>query len=72
MGFSIRDMISGGVWPNPKGLKPRGFAKKIVVKSNCDDAYIVVDGGLSFPFNDGTLGIFEMNPEDSLRTVIMD
>lgn len=72
MGFSIRDMIQGGVWPDPKGLKPRGFAKKIVVKSNCDDAYIVVDGGLSFAFNDGATAIFELNPEDNLRTVILD
>ncbi|KAL3288078.1 hypothetical protein HHI36_002529 [Cryptolaemus montrouzieri] len=72
MGFSIRDLISAGVWPDPKGLKSRGFAKKIVVKSNCDDAYIVVDGGLSFAFNDGTRAIFEMHPEDSLKTVILD
>ncbi|XP_044746683.1 NAD kinase 2, mitochondrial [Coccinella septempunctata] len=72
MGFSIRDLISAGVWPDPKGLKPRGFAKKIIVKSNCDEAYIVVDGGLSFAFNDGAIGIFELHPEDNLRTVILD
>ncbi|KAK9886709.1 hypothetical protein WA026_017628 [Henosepilachna vigintioctopunctata] len=72
MGFSIRDLISAGVWPDPKGLKSRGFAEKIVVKSNCDDAYIVVDGGLSFSFNDGTLAVFEMHPEDRLRTVKLD
>lgn len=70
MGYTIRDLISGGVWPNPKGIKSRGFATKIEVKSNCFDASLVVDGGVSFSFNDGTIALLEILPEDALRTVV--
>ncbi|KAJ8925346.1 hypothetical protein NQ315_009176 [Exocentrus adspersus] len=45
MGYTIRDLISCGVWPDPKGIKSRGFATKIEVLSNCYDASLVVDGG---------------------------
>uniref|UniRef100_A0A6P7FNM7 NAD(+) kinase n=1 Tax=Diabrotica virgifera virgifera TaxID=50390 RepID=A0A6P7FNM7_DIAVI len=70
MGYTIRDLISSGVWPNPKGIKPRGFASKIEVRSHCYDASLVVDGGFSFPFNDGALAVLEVLPEDALRTVL--
>ncbi|CAH1117127.1 unnamed protein product [Phaedon cochleariae] len=69
MGYTIRDLISAGVWPQPKGIKSRGFASKIEIKSNCFDACLVVDGGVSFCFNDGTIALMEILPEDSLRTV---
>lgn len=36
--YSIREQICVGVWPNPKGLESRGFAKQIFVKSRCVDA----------------------------------
>lgn len=36
--YSIREQICVGVWPNPKGLESRGFAKQITVKSRCIDA----------------------------------
>lgn len=36
--YSIREQICVGVWPNPKGLESRGFAKEIFVKSRCVDA----------------------------------
>lgn len=71
MGYTIRDLISAGVWPQPKGIKSRGFASRIEVKSNCFDARLVVDGGISFDFNDGTIAILEINPGDSLRTVVL-
>lgn len=70
MGYTIRDLISAGVWPQPKGIKSRGFATKIEMKSNCFDASLVVDGGVSFAFNDGTIAFLEIKPEDALRTVI--
>ncbi|XP_074035811.1 NAD kinase 2, mitochondrial isoform X4 [Leptinotarsa decemlineata] len=70
MGYTIRDLISAGVWPQPKGIKSRGFAKKIEIKSNCFDACLVVDGGVSFCFNDGTIALLEVLPEDALRTVV--
>lgn len=71
MGYTIRDLISAGVWPQPKGIKSRGFATKIKVKSNCFDAGLVIDGGVSFSFNDGTVAILEIHPEDALRTVTL-
>lgn len=33
---------------------------------------LVVDGSVSFPFNDGTEALLEIHPEDSLMTVHMD
>ncbi|KAH9634715.1 hypothetical protein HF086_015588 [Spodoptera exigua] len=33
---------------------------------------LVIDGSVSFPFNDGTEAILEIHPEDSLMTVQMD
>lgn len=69
MSYTIRELISGGVWPQPKGIKSRGFASKIEVKSSCFDAALVVDGGVSFTFNDGTIALLEILPEDALRTV---
>lgn len=69
MSYTIRDLISAGVWPKPKGIKSRGFTKKMKVKSKCFDASLVIDGGVSFAFNDGTIALLEIHPEDALRTV---
>ncbi|XP_050316092.1 NAD kinase 2, mitochondrial isoform X2 [Anthonomus grandis grandis] len=70
MAYTIRELISASVWPDPKGIKSRGFAQKIEIKSNCFDASLVIDGGVSFSFNDGTTALLEIRPEDALRTVI--
>lgn len=70
LGYTIRDLISVGVWPQPKGIQPRGFASKLTIKSCCYDAGLVIDGGLSFSFNDGTIAVLEVYPEDALRTVV--
>jgi len=69
MGYTIRDLISAGVWPQPKGVEPRGFANQIEVKSRCLDAGLVIDGGISFKFNDGMVAKLEIHECDSLRTV---
>lgn len=71
MCYTIRDLISAGVWPSPPGLAPRGFAQSILIRSRCRDARLVVDGGTSFIFNDGSEALFELYPEDALRTVIL-
>lgn len=72
LNYTIRDLISLSVWPQPKGLiEPRGFAHTIEVKSKCLDAAVIIDGGLSFPFNEGTISHLEIHPEDSLRTVVL-
>lgn len=70
MAYTIRDFIAAGVWPNPKGIRSRGFATSMSIKSSCFDATLVVDGGMSFAFSDGVTARFEIHPEDSLRTVI--
>ncbi|XP_044264697.1 NAD kinase 2, mitochondrial [Tribolium madens] len=71
MCYTIRDLISAGVWPYPKGIKSRDFITKLEIKSNCYKASLVIDGGVSFDFNDGTIAFLEIRPEDSLRTVIL-
>ena len=47
--------------------QPRGTARRIEVKSRCFDACLVIDGSLSFNFNDGTKAIIEILDEDALR-----
>ena len=47
--------------------QPRGTAGRIEVKSRCFDACLVIDGSLSFNFNDGTKAIIEILDEDALR-----
>lgn len=69
MTYTIRDLISAGVWPDPKGLAPRGFASKIEVKSRCFDGGLVIDGGVFIKFNEGTTAILEIYTSDALRTV---
>lgn len=36
------------------------------------DACLVVDGGMSYRFNDGAVAKFEMFDEDALRTLTFD
>nr|CAH7721235.1 unnamed protein product [Callosobruchus chinensis] len=71
MAYTIRDLISATVWPQPKGIKPRGFVNQMEITSHCIDASLVIDGGVSFKFNDGTVALLEILPEDALRTVIL-
>ena len=40
----------------------------MVVKSKCFDACLVIDGSLSFKFNDGAKAIIDILEEDALRT----
>jgi len=69
MCYTLRDPISVGTFPSPTESRPRGKAKKIAVKSKCFDACLVVDGSLSYKFNDGTKAVIEILEEDALRTV---
>lgn len=41
------------------------------MRSRMWDAWLVVDGGLSFKFNDGALVDLEMFEEDALRCVTL-
>ncbi|XP_050558335.1 NAD kinase 2, mitochondrial isoform X1 [Spodoptera frugiperda] len=72
LAYSVREYITFEEWPTPRGLKVRDKASSVKVKSHCTDAGLVIDGSVSFPFNDGTEAILEIHPEDSLMTVQMD
>ena len=66
--FCYRDAISVGTFPTAKENRPRGIARRMVVKSKCFDACLVIDGSLSFKFNDGAKAIIDILEEDALRT----
>jgi NAD+ kinase len=68
--YTIRDPISSYTLPYALEIPPRGYATKMEVRSRCFDACLVIDGGLSFSFNDGTVAVLETHDSDSLRTVI--
>uniref|UniRef100_A0A914ULU5 Uncharacterized protein n=1 Tax=Plectus sambesii TaxID=2011161 RepID=A0A914ULU5_9BILA len=51
MAYTVRDPVYNATFPP---VAPRGFADSITVKSRCFDAHLVVDGGLSYIFNDGS------------------
>ncbi|KAL4720317.1 hypothetical protein ACJJTC_016434 [Scirpophaga incertulas] len=72
LAYSVREYIAFEEWPAPRGLRVRDKASSVQVKSHCTDAGLVVDGSVSFPFNDGTEAILEIHPEDALMTVQMD
>ncbi|XP_029023973.1 NAD kinase 2, mitochondrial isoform X2 [Betta splendens] len=67
--FSIREPIANRVFSNSQ---QRGFASRVCVRSRCWDACMVVDGGISFEFNDGAIATISMSEEDQLRTVVLE
>lgn len=69
--YSIREHICVGVWPNPKGLESKGYAKQISVRSRCIDASLVIDGSIAYNFNDGAKASLAVYPEDALLTIEM-
>ncbi|XP_016971278.1 NAD kinase 2, mitochondrial isoform X2 [Drosophila rhopaloa] len=70
--YSIREQICVGVWPSPKTFKERDFVQTVFVKSHCIDANLVIDGSISYPFNDGAKVLLEVHPEDALLTIALD
>ncbi|CAF4833063.1 unnamed protein product [Pieris macdunnoughi] len=72
LAYSVREYITFEEWPAPRGLRVRDRAEAVTVRSHCTDAGLVIDGSVSFPFNDGTQALLEIHPEDSLMTVQMD
>ncbi|XP_022909606.1 NAD kinase 2, mitochondrial isoform X2 [Onthophagus taurus] len=69
LAYTIRENICLGVWPQGRDIKRRGFVDTMKVKSKCFDAALVVDGGISYEFNDGTIAELSVLPEDALLTV---
>jgi len=70
LSYSIRDMLMTDT-SSLKDLPPRGFCKEMTVKSQCFDAALVFDGGITVPFSYGTIAKMESFSEDSLRTIIL-
>lgn len=66
MAYTIRDPI---VFSTGFTSNPRGFATNIKVRSRMFDACIVLDGGLSYKFNDGAIVTLQVLPEDALKTI---
>ena len=69
MCYTLRDPVSAGTFPTVVEKKTRGKARRMEVKSRCFDACLVIDGSLSYKFNDGTRAIISIHDEDVLRTV---
>uniref|UniRef100_A0A0B7A8W9 Uncharacterized protein n=1 Tax=Arion vulgaris TaxID=1028688 RepID=A0A0B7A8W9_9EUPU len=69
MAYTIRDPIRNAVF---KAGSTGGFSKKIIIRSRMWDACLVVDGGMSFKFNDGAVATFEIAENNALRTVTFD
>lgn len=69
MAYTLRDPVSAGTFPTLVEKRPRGKAKRIEIKSRCFDACLVIDGSLSYRFNDGTKAIIDLHDEDVLRTI---
>ncbi|XP_034110138.1 NAD kinase 2, mitochondrial isoform X1 [Drosophila albomicans] len=70
--YSIREQICVGVWPSPKTFKSRDFVQSVFIESHCIDANLVIDGSISYPFNDGAKVLLETYPEDALLTINLD
>lgn len=68
MAFSVRDPVYNSIF---RPFAPRGFAKKITVRSRCFDAHIVIDGGVAYKFNDGSEVVLEVYPNDTLKTAVI-
>jgi len=68
MSYTIRDPISMQ-GASDLARMPRGKASRIEVKSKCFEASLVIDGSLSYKFNDGTHASVDIWDEDALRTV---
>uniref|UniRef100_UPI00358F1EB1 NAD kinase 2, mitochondrial isoform X2 n=1 Tax=Myxine glutinosa TaxID=7769 RepID=UPI00358F1EB1 len=66
MQYSVREPIVNRVY---SCTRPRGFAHRVSVRSRCWDACLVLDGAISFEFNDGAVATLVLNPNNALRTL---
>ena len=71
--YTLRDPVHvpGTALNGIPETRPSGYAGKIELKSRCFDAHLVIDGALSFKFNDGTNAIIEIAKDGALRTIKM-
>lgn len=54
-----------------KSIPERQMCNKVKIKSKGFDAGLVLDGCVSLPFNDGSTATFEIQPEFSLKNIIL-
>ncbi|XP_017765286.1 PREDICTED: NAD kinase 2, mitochondrial-like [Eufriesea mexicana] len=71
MTYMIREMYHATRCSRHKCCLDRQKCNKITVKSHGFDAGLVIDGGISLPFNDGTIATFDIKPEYSLRNIVL-
>ena len=69
MAYTVRDPVYMG---NEFDSENRGFSNQITIKSRMFDACVVIDGGLSYAFNDGAYARFDLLDEDQLQTISFD
>lgn len=69
MDYTIRDLIPMPMWPKMPNLPSKGFASKILIRSQCRDGNLVIDGGCSYHFNAGTSAILQTDYKKALKTI---
>jgi len=67
LAYVVRDPIINRVFRSQ--YPEHDFADHLMVRSRMFDACLVIDGGISYAFNDGATVFLSMHDEDSLRTV---
>nr|KAF7423802.1 hypothetical protein H0235_009085 [Vespula pensylvanica] len=65
MCYTIRELYRAKKWPIPKSSSERGMCRKIKVTSHGYNAGLVIDRGVTLPFNEGTIAVFEIHPKDT-------
>ena len=69
MDYTIRDLIPMSVWPKMPALPSKGYVSKMLVKSQCRNGSMVIDGGCAYNFNTGTSAILETGEKYVLKTI---
>lgn len=65
MAFSIREPVFNATFPKTSS---RGFIERIQIRSKCRNAYLILDGSNSIPFNRGSEVLLDIHSEDTLKT----
>ncbi|XP_043494551.1 NAD kinase 2, mitochondrial-like [Polistes fuscatus] len=71
MSYMVRELYRARKWPKPKSSPERRMCRKVKVISHGFHAGLVIDGGVTLPFNDGTTAVFEIHSEDDLKNLII-
>ena len=71
LSYVFRDMIVKHTWPSLSNTYPRGFCKKLTVRSQLYEGGLVIDGGIFIHFNVGTTAILETRKENALRNIVL-